>query len=596
MAQPWRISTSLETGGRQVATIARATFSGFLESDLMPSGMQAPSLIWAAAFLVAPALCLPAVYMIKYPFIRKYHPAAVESALWGDRLLFLLLSAGAMGLISVVLWDTLFPARRDAFVLTPMPIPLGVQMLGRLTGLVMLFAGFSAALNAIPGVAFPTVSAGAFMEVPRGIAGHLISAVAANALVFFGVNSAQGVVILAMGRLEAARLAVVAQAGAVLLFLMALLFLDPIRGFTADAIGRGNPADPALLFTPTAWFLGLYEFVAGTRRPLMTGLALRGAAAGLVPFAMTVAIYAFGYKRLLARAVEAPPRTTRFALVALVSRIVRATVVRRPEEQAICAFVLRAIARSGRHSMLMSIYVGAGLALMATSVIPSLMRGGYDAFTSPGVAMLSPPLVLSVALAVGVRILITIPVDLPARWVFQTAALVPRRVDGAVHKAMLLLVLPPVVMLAGGSAWILWGPAIAWRHAVFCASLTLVLCEGLLSSFKGSPMTRPYVPGRSRFHMWWAFYLTGFTTYCYTMAGLEVTLLREGGLKIAAGVFAGLAFASWLARKVKVRKVEDVPFDAEAPDDEMFQGFNLTETYAAQSVAPRAHGSSKFPV
>ena|SRR5713101_3671309 len=108
-------------------------------------------------------------------------------------------------------------------------------------------------------------------------------------------------------------------------------------------------------------------------------------------------------------------------------------------------------------------------------------------------------------------------------------------------------------------------------------------------------MTRQYVPGRSRFHMWWAFYLTAFTTYCYTMAGLEVWLLREGGLLITSGVFVSLAFAAWLTRKVKLRHVEDVSFEVEALD-EMFQGFNLTETYAAQSVAPKANGAAKFPV
>jgi hypothetical protein len=186
-------------------------------------------------------------------------------------------------------------------------------------------------------------------------------------------------------------------------------------------------------------------------------------------------------------------------------------------------------------------------------------------------------------------------VDLPARWLFQTAGLVPRRVDAAVHKAMLLLVVPPVVLLAGLSAWILWGPAIAWRHAVFCASLTLVLCELLLITFKGAPMTRPYVPGRSRFHMWWAFYLTGFTTYCYSMAGLEVILLREGGLRIVAGLFISVALALWLARKLKVRGIEEISYEVDVPD-EMFQGFNLSETYAAQSVAPRADGSAKFSV
>jgi hypothetical protein len=500
-----------------------------------------------------------------------------------------------MGLIAVVLWDTLFPARRDAFVLTPMPIPLGVQMVGRLAGLVLLFAGFTIAMNVIPAVTFPLVSAGAFVEIPRAMIGHLVSGVAASAFAFFAVTSLQGLVILAFGRRAAARLAAIAQASAVLLFLMTLLYLDAIRAFITDAILRGTSSDAGLRLVPAAWFLGLYELIAGTPRPAMTALAAKGLLAGFLPLAVTIAIYAFGYKRLLARAVEAPPRSTRLALTAVVSRLIRATVVRRPEEQAVVSFVVRAIARSGRHSMMMSIYMGTGLALMTTTVIPALMRSGYEAFASPGVAMLSPPLVLSVALAVGVRIVMTIPVDMPARWVFQTAGLVPRRIDAAAHKAMLLVVVPPVVLFAGLSAWILWGPGIAWRHAMFCAALALVLCELLLGSFIGAPMTRAYVPGRSRFHMLWGLYLTAFTTYCYSATALETRLLAGGGMVIASGVFVAIALGLWLRRKLKVRRLEEVSFEVEIPD-EMFQGFNLTETYAAQSVAPRANGSAKFPV
>src|SRR5258706_10541097 len=190
--------------------------------------MQAPALIWAAAFLVQPSLCLPAVHMVKYQFIRRYHPEFVERALWNDRLLFLLLSAGAMGLIAVVLWDPLFPAKRDAYVLTPMPIPLGVQMVGRLSGLVLLFAGFTAALNAIPAIAFPAVSAGAFVQIPRALAGHIASAIPATAVVFFSVTSAQGVVILAFGRRAPARLASLAQAGAAGLFPLSPPFPRPL--------------------------------------------------------------------------------------------------------------------------------------------------------------------------------------------------------------------------------------------------------------------------------------------------------------------------------------------------------------------------------
>src|SRR5437764_7000513 len=121
---PEKSLTPSRTEVDQARTIARATFDGFLQSDLMPPGMQAPALIWAAAFLVGPALFFPAQYMAKYPFVRRYHPAMLERTFWDDRMLFLLLSAGAMGAVSVVLWDTLFPARRDAFVLTPLPVSL----------------------------------------------------------------------------------------------------------------------------------------------------------------------------------------------------------------------------------------------------------------------------------------------------------------------------------------------------------------------------------------------------------------------------------------------------------------------------------------
>ena len=144
----------------------------------------------------------------------------------------------------------------------------------------------------------------------------------------------------------------------------------------------------------------------------------------------------------------------------------------------------------------------------------------------------------------------------------------------------------PVVLTAGVSAWILWGPAIAVRHAVFCASLAVLLCEILLLRFRGVPLTRPYVPGRSRFHMLWAFYLSAFIAYTYSMADLETTLLRHGGVLLASALVMASALSFWLSRKLTVRKLDEVPFDSDVPD-EMFRGFNLTEAYAAQAVASR---------
>jgi hypothetical protein len=565
----------------------------------MPAGMQAPARIWAAAFLVAPAIFFPVQNLAKYPFIRRFHPEMLEQTLWDDRGLFLMMSAGAMGLVSVVLWDTLFPARRDAFVLTPLPVPLPVQMIGRLMGLLILCGAFVVALNAVPAVAFPLTSIGAFSELPRGVFAHLVTAAGADAFVFFSVTSLQGLVILALGRRSASRLASVAQAGAVLLLLLSLLFIGGIRELTTDALVRGDIHDPVLAYVPSTWFLGLYEWIGGSPRPLMATLAFRAVLAAILPLAITIAIYAFGYKRLLARAVETPPRSTSSLVTRGASSLIRALFVRRPEQQAICAFVLRAISRSGRHSMLMSIYVGAGLAMMITFVLPGALRSGPAAFATPTPVALALPLVLSVALACGVRILITIPADMPARWIFQTAAITPRQVDAAAHKALLLLVVPVVMATAALTAGPLWGLRVAGLHAVYCGALGILLCEVLLIRYRGIPLTRPYVAGGSRFHLLWAVYLSLFLTYTFSSAELEVTLLQWGGSRgilDAAAWFCGFALVFWARRKFKLREATEIPFEPDMPDDQMFQGFNLTEMYAAQSVAPRANGSAKFPV
>ena len=578
------------TGFEQAKTIARATFDGFLQSDLMPSGMQAPAIIWAAAFLVAPALLMPAQHMVKYPMIRRFHPELLEGTFWNDRLLFLLMSAGAVGLVSVVLWDTLFPARRDAFVLTPMPVSMPVQMLGRLGGLLMLCTVFILGLNVIPAIAYPVATAAAFVEMPRRVLGHMAAATMADIFVFFSVTSLQGIVILALGKRTASRFASLAQAGAVLLLLLSLMFFVAIREVTGDALVRGSVDDPVLRFVPFTWFLGLYEFIAGSPRPVMGWLAARGVIGALLPLGITIAIYGFGYKRLLARAVETPPQSTRSLLLTLASKIVRTLVVRRPEEQAICAFLLRAISRSGRHSMLMSIYIGAGLALMVTFALPDVLKLGREGLPSLSVAILALPLVLSVAIGVGARILIAIPADMGARWVFQTTSITPRRVDAAVHKSLLLLVTPPVMVTAAVTAGPLWGPVTAAQHATYCGALSLLLCELLLIGYRGIPLTRPYVPGGSRFHMLWAVYLSAFTTYTYTAARLERDLMRYAGTRgiaIAAAVFAVIAFTLWVWRKLKVRAWTDIPFEAAVPDDQMFQGFNLSEIHTAQAVAAR---------
>ncbi len=578
MPSDWR------TEARQAVTIARATFGGFLQSDVMPQGMQASATIWAAAFLASPALFLSAQFLGKYTFLQRYYPHVLERAYWSDHGLFILLSCGALAIVCVVMWDTLFPVRRDVFVLGSLPVAPRVQAVGRLGGLLGLFVVFAAALNVVPAVIYTMISALSVSSFFRGAPAHLTATLAADAFVFFGLTMVQGVLLVCVGRRAVERVAPVLQTGTVLVVLLALLFIGPLREATAIALERGNAADPILRWFPLAWFVALYEVIIGTSRPIMAPLAVRAATWALVPLIVTIALYILAFRRLCARAIETPERSAAFPLSRVVSATIRTLLVRHPAEQAICAFTLRVLARSRRHRMLMAIYVGGALALITTAILPVFLSKAASMFETPTVASLAPPLILSAALAVGFRSLLAIPVDLPARWVFRTCQLTPARVGGGVHKAGLLVVVLPVGIVAWTSAAVFWDMSIAWRHTVFCSALSLFLLELLLLKSGGMPFAKQYIPGASRFHVLWPFYFSCFLAYTYSSAEAERQMLAGGSITPAVTVIVIIAICLAAMRWWKLWHTPELSFEVEIPD-ETFRGFNLSEGLAAHAVA-----------
>jgi len=95
--------------------------------------------------------------------------------------------------------------------------------------------------------------------------------------------------------------------------------------------------------------------------------------------------------------------------------------------------------------------------------------------------------------------------------------------------------------------------------------------------------------------MLWAAYFSVFLTYTFTSVTLERNLWRwygAAGVLNATGVFAGFAFLAWARRKYNLRYVEAVSFEPDEPEDQMFQGFNLSEIQAAQAVASHTNGKA----
>jgi hypothetical protein len=88
-------------------------FGRLFESDLMPSGLPPVQLVvWVTAFLAAPSSLAPILLSKKYVWLVG-DPQALHGTIEADRTMALLLSMIATGLITLVIWESVFPDRRD---------------------------------------------------------------------------------------------------------------------------------------------------------------------------------------------------------------------------------------------------------------------------------------------------------------------------------------------------------------------------------------------------------------------------------------------------------------------------------------------------
>jgi hypothetical protein len=551
------------------------------ESDLMPQGLpQVQLVITVIAFLAAPALLLPLLLAKKYVWLAS-SPDLMRATIAQDRTLALLLVMLATTMITMVLWEGIFPDRRDSRNLGVLPIAARRFVVARLSAVVALFALVFLGGTALESVSFALVQATFSDEAPGPlvVVANFISMGGAAAVVFFGILVVQCAVLSVAGPDLAHRIAVVVQVSAVVLVLQMPLLL-PGRDLYVVAAGAAPPwtQTTAAWALPPLWFLSLYELIAtgdydATRRTAF----LTAAAVVVLPLA-ALAFYAASYRRLTRLAIEGRPssgRRPRLGVRRLQALVVRA-FARVPARAAVCAFTLRTLARSRQHRMLMAIWIGLAAAFIISGALPLLVRDGWAAFDHPRAAILVAPLILAALTQAGMRTLFGIPTEIKANWIFRLAE--PKHLADAVAGAAASLavagVLPPV-LLALASAWWLWGWDIALRHALFCGVLGMLLVQGLTRSIDKIPFTCTYLPGKGNFTKLWPAYLTAFSLYTYSMSSLEVHLLQwPVSYAVVTSVLAIAALLLGWTRQRHAQQLVSLRFEEEPADALTLVGIN----------------------
>ena len=172
----------------------------FFDSDLVTAPGQTTT-----ALIGAFSIFLPWFPLIVGPLRHKYAyfsslaiPDPYRQAVRADELWLITLMMSAIGLLTAVKWQSLFPGLRDYYALGSLPLRAREIFAAKLLALLLVATAAVVTLNALPALMFPAVSSGRWAFHPAlgpRVAAHTIAAVAACYFFCFGLVALQGVLL-----------------------------------------------------------------------------------------------------------------------------------------------------------------------------------------------------------------------------------------------------------------------------------------------------------------------------------------------------------------------------------------------------------------
>jgi hypothetical protein len=465
----------------------------FFDSDLVTAPGQT-----ATALIGAFSIMLPWFPMIVGPLREKYTyfsrfpgPGPYRLAVRADELWLITLMMAAIGLLTAVKWQSLFPGLRDYRVLGPLPLRTRQIFAAKLLALLAVATAAVVTLNLFPSLMFPAVS-GSRWAIERSmasrVAAHAGASVAGCYFFFFGLTALQGLLLNLLPPRQFRRVAGTLQGLLVGLMLILIVLSFSIQEQVTNLLLRPEFAP----WLPPVWFLGLYQSMAGDPDPSMQALAHRAIEALGLAMALALATYMVSYRRHRALLVEgsAPPRRDRRWL-----GVIFDCLMPDARRQAITVFLAKTLAGSSQHRVILMGYGGFGIAILLSGLIS--MRGFVKPDHVIPARFVYAHVTLLIFLLIGVRHLFSIPVELKANWAFQiTEGEGRRRWLDAVDRfvlftgaaLMLALPLPLEIYLLG------------WRalaESVMFTAMALLCYEWIFTAWEKLPFTCSHLPGKT---------------------------------------------------------------------------------------------------
>jgi hypothetical protein len=308
---------------------------------------------------------------------------------------------------------------------------------------------------------------------------------------------------------------------------------------------------------PTYWFLGLFQQCNGTMRPEFVPLARRAWVA--LGFSMVGAAGALllSYFRMLPRIVEQPEILPAARSLAL------PLWTRGGLKQAVTLFSFRTLGRSRQHRVILSFYLGIGLAIVVGFGKATRIPAATTATPIPLTSLLASVLMMLLTVP-ALRVVVAMPISLNANWTFRLTQVRPAQAYcRAVRFSWLVLTVIPVLVIVGCLFLPVYPRIPVLLHLSVLLAVGLLIVELCLATFLKVPFTCSYLPGKANIHF--VFWATLFAMIWLLRKALEweerllerplFVCLLAGALAILAG---GIALVTeWRSRKTDVLVFEE---------------------------------------
>ena len=489
-----------------------------------------------------------------------------QPQLWTMEHLLIATTMLVAGLFSALTWDSIFPDRHDVLILAPLPVRARTLFCAKLTASIAALSLAILALNIFTGLVWPFIFSpanGGIFGAIRSLAAYWITILASAIFIFCSVLAIQSLAAQLLPRQLFLRLSALLQVAAVCLFLSVYVLepsLENVAALTAPENQR------VLAWSPTYWFLGLFQELNGSMHPALASLAARARMGLGVAILGAAAAVLLSYLRTLRKVVEQPDilpssRRSNWSL--------RLT---NPLQNAILLFSARTLLRSRQHRVLLSFYLGIGFAVVLAYLKPTLDRP--DLAHSTTTATLSVPLLaastLMMCIAVtGMRVVFSMPIALRANWIFRiTEARAVHIYLAAIRRTLLLLACTPVCIFFAVLFLAFCPLGLAAEHLILLWLLGMVLTELCLYDFQKIPFTCSYLPGKGKIQfVFWAFVL--LLPLTYAAARLESRVLQHlATYATVLVVLSSIAAAARWRTAVSTRSATALNFD-EVPEPDI---------------------------